>query len=328
LHGVDATGLGLALLGDSIAANLFLLGYASQLGLLPVSPQAIERAVEINGVSIDFNKSAFALGRLQAADPARIDQALAQHRPQENFTPLSTLPEILAHRTELLTRYQDATWAERYRRLVDRVAEAEARSVPGSTTLAVAVARNFAKLMSYKDEYEVARLHADPTFLARLKESFEDGAHIRYNLAPPLLAKRDPRTGRLQKREFGPWVGRLFPILARLKGLRGTLFDPFGHTAERRMERALINEYEADFGAIADRLDHHNHSIAVRIAVIPELIRGYGHVKEANVQKAAEERARLREAFDNPQAALAAQKKTIPIRSVGGEKRAVALDRG
>ncbi|NMG46224.1 indolepyruvate ferredoxin oxidoreductase family protein, partial [Aromatoleum toluvorans] len=328
LHGVDATGLGLALLGDTIASNLFLLGYASQLGLLPVSPQAIERAVEINGISIDFNKSAFALGRLQATDPARIDQVLAQNRPDEKFMPLSTLPEILAHRTELLTRYQDAAWAGRYLRLVNRVAEAEARSMPGSTALAVAVARNFAKLMSYKDEYEVARLHADPAFLARLKDSFEDGAHIRYNLAPPLFAKRDPRTGQLQKREFGPWVGRLFPILARLKGLRGTFFDPFGHTAERRMERALIDEYEADLGAIADRLDHDNYSIAVRIAVIPELIRGYGHVKEANVQKAAEERVRLREAFDNPQAVFAAQKKTIPIRAVGEVKRAVALDRG
>ena len=147
------------------------------------------------------------------------------------------------------------------------------------------VARNFAKLMSYKDEYEVARLHADPAFRQQLKETFEDGAKLRYNLAPPLFSKRDPETGHLLKREFGPWVGHAFGLLARLKGLRGTAFDVFGYTEERRMERGLIDHYEAQMRTVAERLAPHNHAAAVELASLPAQIRGYGHVKEANVDK-------------------------------------------
>ncbi|MEL0211143.1 MAG: indolepyruvate ferredoxin oxidoreductase family protein, partial [Novosphingobium sp.] len=207
LVGVDATGYGLSLLGDTIAANLFLLGFASQKGLLPVSPAAIERAVEINGVSIPFNKSAFNLGRLMAVDPAKIDSLVEDNRPEPEFKPLRTLPEIVAHREALLTAYQDARYAQRYRALVDEVAAAEKRVAPQSSELAIMVARNFAKLMAYKDEYEVARLHSDQAFQAQLKATFEDGARLRYNLAPPLLSKRDPITGHLKKREFGAWMG-------------------------------------------------------------------------------------------------------------------------
>ena len=285
VHGVDATGLGLALLGDSIAANLFMLGYASQLGLLPVSPQAIERAVEINGVAIPFNKAAFTLGRLQAVDPQRIEQAVAAQVPEIEFQPLTKLEDILAHRTRLLTDYQNAAWAQRYRDLVDVVAQAERRATPGKDSLSVMVARNFAKLMSYKDEYEVARLHADPAFKRQLKETFEDGAKLRYNLAPPLFSKRDPQTGHLQKREFGPWVGHVFSLLARLKGLRGTRLDMFGYTEERKMERGLIDQYEAQMQMVAQRLSAHNHAAAVELASLPAQIRGFGHVKEDNVKK-------------------------------------------
>jgi len=285
LESVDATGLGLALLGDTIAANLFMLGYASQLGLLPVSPEAIERAVEINGVAIPFNKAAFSLGRLQAVDPGRIEQAVAAQVQEIEFQPLTKLEDIVAHRTRLLTDYQNAGWAQRYRDLVDLVAQAEQRVTPGRDGLSVMVARNFAKLMSYKDEYEVARLHADPAFRQQLKETFEDGAKLRYNLAPPLFSKRDPETGHLLKREFGPWVGHAFGLLARLKGLRGTAFDVFGYTEERRMERGLIDHYEAQMRTVAERLAPHNHAAAVELASLPAQIRGYGHVKEANVDK-------------------------------------------
>ena len=283
LHAVDASGLGLALLGDTIAANLFMLGYASQLGLLPVTPMAIERAVEINAVSVAFNQAAFNLGRLQAADPDRIAAALADSRPEPEFQPLTALPDIVAHRVALLTAYQNDAYADRYRRLVDEVAAAEARAVPGSTALAVMVARNFAKLMAYKDEYEVGRLHADPAFRARLKASFEDGARLRYNLAPPLFAKRDPATGHLQKREFGAWMGGVLALLAKMKGLRGTAFDIFGYTAERRSERALIGEYETRMRTVAAELTPANHPAAVELASLPAQIRGYGHVKDANL---------------------------------------------
>ncbi|WP_264448007.1 indolepyruvate ferredoxin oxidoreductase family protein [Novosphingobium sp. JCM 18896] len=285
MHSVDATGIGLALLGDTIAANLFMLGYASQLGLLPVGPAAIERAVEINAVSVPFNKAAFAMGRLQAAEPARVEAALVQAKPEVEFTPLTRLEDIVAHRGELLTAYQNPAYAKRFHKLVAAVASAEARAVPGSTALAVMVARNFAKLMAYKDEYEVARLHCDPTFLAQLKGTFEDGARVRYNLAPPLFSKRDPETGHLRKREFGPWVQTAFRVLARLKGLRGTAFDPFGHTAERRMERGLIDRYEMQMRMVAETLTRANHAVAIELASLPAQIRGFGHVKEANVAK-------------------------------------------
>lgn len=285
LHDVDATGIGLALLGDTIAANLFMLGYASQLGLLPVGPAAIERAVEINNVSIPFNKAAFNMGRLQAADPARVEAALVRNKPEMEHQPLTSLDDIVAHRTQLLTAYQNAAYAARYRKLIDEVATAEAATLGGSTDLAVMVARNFAKLMAYKDEYEVGRLHSDPAFKAQLKATFEDGAKLRYNLAPPLFARRDPETGHLKKREFGAWIGTGFTLLAKLKGLRGTPFDIFGYTAERKMERGLIDHYEAQMRMVAAQLTPANHRAAIELASLPAQIRGYGHIKKENLAK-------------------------------------------
>ena len=300
-HAVDATGLGLALLGDSIAANLFMLGYACQLGLLPLSPESILRAVEINGVAVPFNRSAFQLGRLRAVDPARIDEAVKGTLSEPVFQPLTNLDDIVAHRTALLSDYQNAAYAERYSALVGRVQEAEQRVVPGTETLAVMVARNFAKLMAYKDEYEVARLHIDPKMRAKLEATFEPGARYRYNLAPPLFSKKDPQTGELLKREFGPWVFTAFKLLAKMKGLRGSVFDPFGHTAERRMERALVDEYEQRMLEVASRLSPENHAIAVEIASVPATIRGFGHVKERNAHAAAALNERLMKKFETPE---------------------------
>jgi indolepyruvate ferredoxin oxidoreductase len=294
---VDATGLGVALLGDAIAANLFMLGYASQRGLLPVAPDSIERAIDLNGVAVTFNRKAFALGRVYAIDAARLDAA-AGPVDSVDFKPLSTLDDIVSHRSALLTVYQDAAYAERYRRLVQRVATAEARIMPGHTELATTVARQFARLMSYKDEYEVARLHADAAFRAQIRATFEDGATLRYHLAPPLFAKRDPHTGHLVKREFGSWVGWLFPLLARFKRLRGTPFDVFGHTEERRMERELIGRYEACMSMVATRLAADSHAAAVELAAIPAQIRGFGHVKLANVAKAREAETQALARFD------------------------------
>ena len=290
LYSVDATGYGLSLLGDTIAANLFMLGYASQAGLLPVSPAAIERAIEINAVAVPFNKSAFTLGRLLEADPQRVEAATAETRAPLEFTPLSALADIVAHREGLLTAYQNAAYAARYRALVDRISAAEAVAMPGVERLSATVARTFARLMAYKDEYEVGRLHSDPAFKRQLAETFEDGAKVRYNLAPPLIAKRDPVTGELKKQEFGAWMGSVFGVLAKLKGLRGTPLDIFGYTAERRMERALIDEYEQQMTLVSELLTSTNHAVAIELAGLPAQIRGYGHVKEANhaMVKAAE----------------------------------------
>jgi len=309
---VDATGLGLALLGDAIAANLFLLGYACQLGHLPVAPESIARAVEINGVAVGFNLKAFALGRFYAIEPARL-HATAGAMEDVTFKPLTRLEDILAHRSDLLAAYQNAAYAERYRRLVNRVASAEQRATPGKTGLSVAVARNFAKLMAYKDEYEVARLHADPAFTRELLRGFADGAKVRYNLAPPLFSRRDPQTGHLVKREFGHWVGKVFPVLAKLKVLRGTSFDLFGYTAERRMERALIDRYERQLTTIADRLTAANHAAAVEFASIPAQIKGFGHVKQTAVDKALALEGRVLARFDQASGTLAPAPEPQPV---------------
>jgi indolepyruvate ferredoxin oxidoreductase len=317
LLGIDATGLGLALLGDSIAANLFMLGFASQSGLLPVSPHAIRRAVEINAVAVPFNLRAFDLGRLQVVDPARVERALTSNRPEPEFRPLTELADIVAHRIDLLTHYQDAKYAQRYRQLVEEVAAAEQRVAPGKSDLAVAVARTFAKLMAYKDEYEVARLHSDPKFREQLQSSFEPGMKLRYNLAPPLIAKRDPQTGHLVKREFGAWVGSLFRVMAPLKILRGTPLDLFGHTAERRMERQLITHYEQQMRELSTKLDTANYAVAVELATLAAQIRGYGHIKEANVAKVRALEPALLAKFHNPRANEIA----VPVPSVAAARR-------
>jgi indolepyruvate ferredoxin oxidoreductase len=332
LHEVDATGLGLALLGDTIAANLFMLGYACQLGLLPVSPEAIEQAIRINAVSVPFNQNAFALGRLQACDPARVAQALAGRQPEPEFEPLANLDDIVAHRAALLTAYQNEAYAQRYRKLVTAVAAAEAKAVPGSAALAVAVARNFAKLMAYKDEYEVGRLYSGETFRNSLGAAFTGKPVLRYNLAPPLFSRRDPETGHLIKREFGAWVGHAFGLLARLKVLRGTPLDVFGYTEERRMERRLVTDYEARMETVCRELAPANHGAALELASVPELIRGYGHVKEAAVAKAAAAEARLLAKFRNPEPA-AAVVKFMPMQRDGagggaqGQEKSLAKEK-
>lgn len=295
LHGVDASGLGLALLGDTIAANLFLLGWAAQHGLLPVSTTAIERAVELNGVAVPFNLRAFALGRSYAISPDRIDAAV--RIPEAEFRPLEDLGEIIAHRVGLLTDYQSYDWAERYRALVARIERAEAATAGDDRSLSIMVARNFAKLMSYKDEYEVARLFNSQRFRNELERTFEPGAKIRYNLAPPIFARRDKATGELQKREFGPWIGTAFRFLEKMKGLRGTGFDPFGRTEERRMERRLIDQYEVDMMEVANTLTQANRAAAIELASLPAQIRGYGHIKEQNATKVAKLRSSVLKRF-------------------------------
>jgi indolepyruvate ferredoxin oxidoreductase len=291
---LDATRLATGLLGDSIASNLFLLGYAYQRGLVPLSAEAIERAIELNAVAVDFNRSAFRWGRRAAIDPALVEERAtpraatpASHRLSE------TLDELIERRAEFLTEYQDRAYAERYSALVRRVRDAETAAMPGTMTLTEAVARSLFKLMAYKDEYEVARLYTESDFLKRVADQFEGPYELRFHLAPPILGDRDPRTGHLKKREFGPRMLSLFRLLAKLRRLRGTRFDIFGRSAERRTERRLVAEYEAIVDEIAGRLTPDNHATAVELARLPLEIRGFGHVKEANLARTKAKEAEL-----------------------------------
>src|SRR5690606_21908430 len=275
------------------ATNLFMLGYAWQLGLVPVSAAAIERAIELNQVAVASNKAAFAWGRRAAVEPDAVERAAAPAAPVRlvpTARPVARgLDETVAIRRDFLVGYQNRRYAARYVALVDRVRAAErALAGDGPLRLSEAVARSFFKLMAYKDEYEVARLYSDARFRERLESQFEGDYRLTLHLAPPLLARRNAK-GELVKREYGPWMLKAFRLLAPLRILRGTALDPFGRTEERRAERRLVTEYEALVERLLDDLDRERLDLAVEIAGVAEQIRGFGHVKERNL-KAAEAR--------------------------------------
>ena len=288
----EATNIATGLMGDSIATNLFMLGYAWQKGLSPIGLEALEKAIELNGTAVPMNLGAFRWGRRAAHDRAAVERLVAPADNVVAFNRLSrTLDEIVASRVKHLTAYQDATLARRYVTFIDRVKSVEAKT--GQTGLAEAVARNYSKLLSYKDEYEVGRLYAEAAFAASIDQQFEGDYKLKFNLAPPLFASRDPKTGHLLKQEFGSWMMPMFKLLARLKGLRGTAFDPFGYMAERKQERALIGQYESLVDELLGGLTPANHALAVKLASIPDDIRGYGHVKDAHLAKAKRKEADL-----------------------------------
>jgi indolepyruvate ferredoxin oxidoreductase len=308
---VEATALATALLGDSIAANLFMLGYAWQRGLVPLSFESIDRAIELNGAAVRMNQRAFAWGRLAAVDPQAV-RAAAGLAPAavegsasalDDATLSGSLEERIARREAFLTDYQDAAYAARYRRLVDDIRRHEAARVPGSTRLTEAVARNAFKLMAYKDEYEVARLHTSREFRQQIERTFAGRYSIHFHLAPPLFAKKDGE-GHLVKAEYGGWVYRAFALLAKLRRLRGTAFDPFGYTAERKMERQLVEDYARTVVELGEGLTAAKLQLAVEIASIPEQIRGFGHIKHANLGPALARRDELLARWRAPQAVV------------------------
>jgi indolepyruvate ferredoxin oxidoreductase len=282
---VDATGYAGALMGDSIATNLFMLGYAFQKGLVPLSLAALERAIELNGVVVDSNKKIFTWGRRAAADRGLVTGLLRNALDDRAAEPQG-LDALIEHRAAFLTKFQNAAYARRYRNAVASIKEAEATRARGFTGLAEAAARNLFTLMAYKDEYEVARLYTDGEFRKQLERQFDGDYRLEVQLAPPLLAARDPATGEPRKRAFGPWVFSLFKVLASLRRLRGTPLDVFGYTAERREERRLIVEYEATLRELAGSLNTGNHALAVEIASVPAKIRGFGHIKKRNAESA------------------------------------------
>jgi indolepyruvate ferredoxin oxidoreductase len=278
----DAEEAATQLLGDSIYTNPLLMGYAWQKGRIPLSHAAIMRAIELNGVQVDNNKAAFEWGRRCAHDLAAV-RALYQAAQVIQIVKQPSLKELVDKRVEFLTGYQDAAYAESYRAFVEKVRAAEAPLK--STRLAEAVARYLFKLMAYKDEYEVARLHTDPAFTQKIAAMFDGDVKLVHHLAPPGIAQRNER-GELVKQPFGPWVRSAFGVLAKLKGLRGGAFDVFGRSAERRTERALIGEYRAAIDELLAGLSAERLPLAVEIARIPEDIRGYGHIKERHLKAA------------------------------------------
>ncbi|HEX5508580.1 MAG TPA: indolepyruvate ferredoxin oxidoreductase family protein [Pseudolabrys sp.] len=298
-HFVDAGRLATALLGQSIGANMFMLGYAYQTGALPISAEAIEKAIEMNGQALPMNISAFRYGRRAAVDPAAVE-ALVKPAPENANDALrlsQSFDEAVDRRVAFLAAYQSRRYATRYRRRVEKMRAAEAEKAPGKCGLADAVARYLFKLMAYKDEYEVARLYTDKSFFDRIRSNFDGDLRFEFHLAPPLFAKRDPQTGELQKKSYGLSMLRAFRVLARLKFLRGTPLDIFGYTAERRTERNLISDYEALLDEIAEKLTLDNHHLAVGLAAIPERIRGYGHVKRRHIHAAKADETALLDQF-------------------------------
>jgi indolepyruvate ferredoxin oxidoreductase len=310
---VDASELALALMGDAIATNLFMLGHAWQQGLVPLSLDALMRAVELNGAAIEMNKTAFAWGRMAAHDPQAVREAAGVvASPAVNALASATsaaflgegklthsLDESLELRAAFLAEYQDAAYAKQYTDFIAKVRRAEGERTPGLGGLAEAAARYLFKLMAYKDEYEVARLYTSGDFEQRVRETFDGDFRLHLNLAPPLLAKKDAQ-GRLLKAEYGPWVFTAMKLLKKFRFLRGGAFDVFGRTQERRMERQLIVDYRATIEELLGTLSLSNHALAVEIARVPEFIRGYGHVKEAQLAAAKAKEAQLLAAYRNP----------------------------
>ena len=278
----DAEQIAVQLVGDSIYTNPLMLGYAWQQGRVPLSHAALMRAIELNGVQVDNNKAAFEWGRHAAHDLASV-QALFKAAQVIEFVKRPSLEAMLAKRVEFLTGYQDAAYAATYKAFVDKVRAAEAPLA--STRLSEAVTRYLFKLMAYKDEYEVARLHTDRAFTDKIASMFEGDYKLVHHLAPPAIAKKNNQ-GELIKQPFGPWMRSAFAVLARLKGLRGTALDPFGRSQERRTERALIGEYRAAVEELLGALSAPKLALAVEIASIPEDIRGYGHVKDRHLTAA------------------------------------------
>jgi len=281
-HFIDATKIATALMGDSIAANLFMLGFAFQKGLIPLGEAAINRAIELNGVAIDANKQAFLWGRRAAVDLDKVEKTALPGQPVVVQMP-QRLDALVAKRVKFLTEYQDAAYARKYSDFIEKAKAAEERLGTGDA-LAKVVAKYLFKLMAYKDEYEVARLYTNGDFVKQLQSTFEGDYSISFNLAPPSLSKRDAK-GHLVKSRYGAWMWKAFGLLAKFRFLRGTALDPFGKTEERRTERQLIEDYRKSLESALAKLDKDNLPLVLDLASLPEHIRGYGHVKEEHLAK-------------------------------------------
>lgn len=302
----NATRLATALLGDSIASNLLLLGFIFQKGLLPISSASIIAAIKLNGVAVDMNLLAFSWGRRAANDMTSVITAAFGQQAEIQVPVKVSLAATVQRRAAFLEAYQDQAYAETYKQFVDNVLAIETQQCKGLSGLAQAVAENYFKLLAYKDEYEVARLYTQPEFQQALDHQFEGDFTLEFHLSPPLLAGFNRSTGRPNKRRYGAWMMKVFKFIAPYKRLRGTWSDPFGYTQERRMERKLIIEYQELLKQVLDSLNSENHQTAVALASVPEKIRGYGPVKADNVNQARQLQSQLLDEFINSKTASAA----------------------
>lgn len=281
---LPATDIARALLGDSIATNMFMVGYAYQKGLIPVSAEAINKALELNGVQVDFNQKAFMWGRRAAVDLVEVTRIAGTNKQPTEA--LESVEDIIQFRYQDLVAYQNQEYANQYRQQIEKVRQAELKQADGSELiLTKAVAKALHRVMAYKDEYEVARLYTDGRFQKDLQESFEGKIKLNFHMAPPLLSKRDPDTGHLRKITLGSYMLGLFKLLAPLKVLRGTALDIFGYSDERKMERQLIIELQDTVNSLLKGLKKHNRQHAADIVSLALDVRGYGHVKESNYQQ-------------------------------------------
>lgn len=294
-HFVNASELAVELMGDAIGGNLFLLGYAYQKGLIPVSADAINRSIELNGVAVDFNKQAFVWGRRSAHDSDSVKALLPQQKPP--FQPLKSLSDIVDYRKNYLIQYQDINYSKRYLDFIEWC-QSNVSAIDHDDDLMKSIAKNYFKLLAIKDEYEVARLYSDGDFANRVKQQFEGGYQVRVHLAPPLFSKKNPSTGHLIKKDYGPWVMTAFAWLAKAKRLRGTPWDIFSYTQERKMEVALIGEFETLLqNDIIPHLNAENLPTAIELVSSIEKIRGFGHVKDAAVTQWRQKRSQLLDQF-------------------------------
>ncbi len=279
---VDFQRLATGLMGDSIATNMFMVGYAYQKGFLPISHEAIEKTIVLNDIAVDANIQAFRWGRYAAIDLKEVEKAAGLQVEEKLFHVPTTYEDIVAHRKTFLTGYQNETYAHRYSAFVEQVKKVDDKLK--RKDLSISVAKYYAKLLAIKDEYEVARLYTDGTFMKELKDQFEGPVQLNFYLAPPLFSRKDPFSGQPKKMTYGSWMMHGFRLLAKLKGLRGTAFDIFGYTKDRKQERALITEYETLIKDILENVTPKNYDIAVELASLPEHIRGYGHVKTRHIE--------------------------------------------
>ena len=301
LHVLDAHDYAVQLFADSIASNMFMLGYAFQLGAVPVTAASIEKAIELNGAAIEMNRNAFRFGRLAAHDRSALDRIVKVPKTKAP----STLAEMVAFRANHLEGYQNKALAERFQARVQRFADLEKSKTPGRSGLAEAVARGYFKLLSYKDEYEVARLYTDGRFEKAVAENFDGQLRLEFHLAPPLMSwfNKDKVTGQPRKMSFGAWMLPAFKMLAKGKALRGGWLDVFGYSAERRLERRMIRDYEVLLDEVEQRLSADTHRTAVALASVPEDIKGFGHVKHANYEKALKKQEALLAMLRDPKPA-------------------------
>jgi indolepyruvate ferredoxin oxidoreductase len=290
---IEATQLATRLLGDSVFANLLLLGYAYQSGLLPVNATSILRAIELNGVAVEKNNSAFNWGRLACHDPVEFDRRSSGPEPHITPTDFNDVKQLIDHRSRHLELYQNASYADRYRKKVLKFQAIDERLAIRAQPLTRAVAVYYAKVLAYKDEYEVARLYKQAEFWQQLEDQFEGDYQVRFHLAPPVLARRDRQSGLPLKREFGPWIRPLFSILHKMRFLRGTRLDVFAYSKDRKIERAIIGEYVKLLDEVLEHVNYDNYDIAVELLRTPEFIRGYGHVKKRHYELAKLRQAKL-----------------------------------